>query len=155
MPHRRHRQIEHILKMASERAGSGKGSRRMVRLKKLIAVSLALCLHASAQGNPLDAFLKDLSSFSADFEQSIISDRGEVLETTRGRLQLRRPGMFLWAYQEPYVQKIISDGTTLWIFDADLAQVTISDALMMAGDAPALIFNDQFPIAEHYVCGRT
>ena len=108
-------------------------------------------LAVSPGKNPLDIFLEDLDTFSADFEQSLIGASGEILETTRGAVQLRRPGMFSWLYREPYIQKIISDGATLWIYEEDLEQVTISDASVAIEDTPALIFSGDFSIAEHYV----
>ena len=112
---------------------------------------LFLCLQVNAGNNPLDAFLEGLDTFSADFEQTLLDSSGEVLETTKGTVRLRRPGMFSWSYSEPYVQEIISDGKTLWVYDEDLEQVTISDASEAVEDTPALIFSGHFSIAEHYV----
>ena len=105
----------------------------------------------SPDKNPLDVFLKGLDTFSADFEQTLLDSSGDVLETTRGTVQLRRPGMFSWSYSEPYVQEIISDGKTLWVYDKDLDQVTISDASDAIEDTPALIFSGNYDLAEHYV----
>ena len=106
---------------------------------------------ASPDKNPLDIFLEGLDTFSADFEQTLLDTAGEVLETTGGTVQLRRPGMFSWSYSEPYVQEIISDGKTLWVYDEDLDQVTISDASDAIEDTPALIFSGNYRLAEHYV----
>ncbi len=112
---------------------------------------LFLCLPVNAGKNPLDVFLDGLETFSADFEQRLLDSSGEVLETSKGTVQLRRPGMFSWLYREPYTQKIISDGKTLWIYEEDLEQVTISDASAAVQDTPALIFSGHYDIAEHYV----
>ena len=113
---------------------------------------LFLCLPVNAGNNPLDVFLDGLDTFSADFEQTLLDAGGEVLETTtKGTVQLRRPGMFSWSYSEPYVQEIISDGKTLWVFDKDLDQVTISDVSDAIEDTPALIFSGNYDLAEHYV----
>ena len=112
---------------------------------------LFLCLQVNAGNNPLDVFLEGLGTFSADFEQTLLDSSGEVLETTRGTVRLRRPGMFSWSYSEPYVQEIISDGKTLWVYDEDLDQVTISDASDAIEDTPALIFSGNYDLAEHYV----
>ena len=64
---------------------------------------------------------------------------------------MRRPGMFHWSYEEPYTQKIISDGASLWIYEEDLEQVTISDASGALEDTPALIFSGADDLDEHYV----
>ncbi len=112
-----------------------------------VIVSLSL----NAAGNPLDGFLDGLETFSADFEQKLIDASGEVLETSKGSVLLRRPGMFSWSYREPYTQKIISDGKSLWVYEEDLEQVTISDASAAVEDTPALIFSGRYSIDEHYV----
>ena len=121
-----------------------------LRLSAFIC-GLFLCLQVNADNNPLDVFLEGLNTFSADFEQSLLDSSGEVLETTKGTVRLHRPGMFSWLYSEPYIQKIISDGNTLWVYEEDLEQVTISDVTDAIEDTPALIFSGNYRLAEHYV----
>ena len=115
------------------------------------ASMLILSLAVQAADNPLDVFLDGMETFSADFEQALLDSSGEALEVTRGVLGLRRPGMFYWLYNEPYVQKIISDGATLWIYEEDLEQVTISDVSGAIEDTPALIFSGDNDLREYYV----
>lgn len=112
---------------------------------------LFFSLTLNAGNNPLDVFLDGLETFSADFEQKLIASSGEVLETSKGSVLLRRPGMFSWSYREPYTQEITSDGKSLWVYEEDLEQVTISDASAAVEDTPALIFSGRYSIDEHYV----
>ncbi len=105
----------------------------------------------NSEKNSLDVFLEGLETFSGDFEQQLIDSSGEVLETSKGSVLLRRPGMFSWSYREPYTQEIISDGKSLWVYEEDLEQVTISDASEAVEDTPALIFSGRYSIDEHYV----
>ena len=116
-----------------------------------LVCGLIVSLSLSAATNPLDVFLEGLETFSADFEQQLIDSSGEVLETSKGSVLLRRPGMFSWSYREPYTQEIISDGKSLWVYEEDLEQVTISDASDAVEDTPALIFSGRYSIDEHYV----
>lgn len=120
----------------------------------LLACALLLLVFqapvATAAGNPLDAFLDGLETYSADFEQTLLDSSGDALEATRGTVRLRRPGMFHWSYSEPYTQEIISDGDTLWIYEEDLEQVTISDATGAVEDTPALIFSGDDDLYDHY-----
>ena len=126
------------------------GCRAATRMTAAVC-ALALCLSAQADDNALDVFLDGLNTFSADFEQILLNPSGEVLEATRGVVRLRRPGMFYWLYNEPYTQKIISDGASLWVYEADLEQVTISDISAAITDSPALIFNSNHELDEHYL----
>ena len=118
-------------------------------MRNICAIVLSLAVNAAA-ANPLDVFLDDLDTFSADFRQVLLDSSGEALESSRGALRLRRPGMFYWFYREPYVQKIISDGANLWIYEADLEQVTISDVSESIEDTPALIFDGDTDLDEYF-----
>ena len=42
-----------------------------------------------------------------------------------GQLRHRAAGKFRFIYEKPYKQTIVSDGTTVWLYDEDLNQVTI------------------------------
>ena len=111
---------------------------------------LVVSLPLYAASNPLDIFLDGLETFSADFEQTLLDSSGEALESANGTVRLRRPGMFYWEYREPYTQKIISDGKSLWIYEEDLEQVTVSDVSDAIQDTPALILSGYDNLADHY-----
>ena len=119
--------------------------------KSAFICGLIFSLAVHAANNPLDTFLDGLATFSADFEQVLLDSSGEALEVARGALRLRRPGMFYWLYNEPYVQEIISDGSSLWVYEEDLEQVTVSDVSGAMEDTPALIFSGANDPREYYV----
>jgi outer membrane lipoprotein carrier protein len=106
---------------------------------------------AEGQVKQLDDFLNDLETLSAAFEQTSLNQFGEELEKSVGVMHVRRPGMFHWAYWEPYVQYLISDGVNLWIYDEDLEQVSIRDISNVIEDSPAAILGGEIDINEHYV----
>ena len=126
----------------------------------LVACSLWLIAAVSAQeldiqDKPLRQFLDGLQSFSAGFEQRLYSEFGEELEHSVGTVYIQRPGKFQWAYFEPYDQSIISDGEALWIYDADLEQVTVKDVSHSLGDSPASILDGSGDLDVHYVVINT
>lgn len=98
----------------------------------------------------LRAFLSDLDSLRAGFEQKLFNESGELLETAEGELYLQRPGKFNWTYQSPYQQQIITDGNTLWIYDQDLEQVTIRNMGESMQASPAAILGGSANIDELY-----
>ena len=100
------------------------------------------CL-ADKEGQRLRLFLEDLSSLKAPFEQTLLSQYGEELDKSSGMLYVQRPGKFHWAYSQPYVQYLISDGNTLWIYDEDLEQVTIRDVASIIEDSPAALLGGE------------
>ncbi len=119
----------------------------------LLSVSLFYSNTGMADSNHerLQQFMNNLDSLSTPFRQTLLNQYGEELDESGGMLHVQRPGMFHWAYTEPYEQYIISDGKSLWIYDADLEQVTIRDVASIIEDSPAAILGGDIDIDEHYL----
>jgi outer membrane lipoprotein carrier protein len=90
----------------------------------------------------LETALQGLSSFRAEFRQTVTNADGRQTESAAGTVALARPGRFRWDYREPK-QLIVSDGTTVWLYDADLAQVTVRPAAETLVGTPALLLSGQ------------
>ena len=88
----------------------------------------------------LDTALKGLSSFRAEFRQTVTDAGGRLTESADGTVALARPGRFRWDYRAP-PQLIVSDGTTVWLYDEDLAQVTVRPAAEALVGTPALLLS--------------
>jgi outer membrane lipoprotein carrier protein len=87
----------------------------------------------------VDAFVTDVETLVGDFQQSLISAEGELIEVTRGQLEIQRPDRFRWAYSEPYEQWLIADGLNIWSYDLDLEQVTVKPQADALANTPALL----------------
>lgn len=93
-------------------------------------LAAALCIGftgaASAEArDDLDAFSKGLKGLDGRFTQQVYDDRGQLKETSSGRVALSRPDRFRWEYTKPYPQLIVADGDKVWVHDPDLEQVTV------------------------------
>jgi len=99
----------------------------------------------------LDNFFTDLETYSAAFEQQLVDESDVEIEKFIGMFYMRRPGMFRWVYCEPYLQMIISDGNTLWIYDEDLEQTIIRNIGDATEDSPAAILGGEVRINNHYL----
>ncbi len=99
---------------------------------------------AAERVDQLKVFLHEFETLRAKFTQTLLNEHGKPIEKTSGTLHLQQPGKFNWSYTEPYALSIISDGEVLWIYDADLEQLTIrtlnNDALQKT--PVAIILND-------------
>lgn len=104
-----------------------------------------------AQEQKLQSFLEGLQSFSASFEQTLFNEYEEPLENSSGTVYLQRPGKFHWVYTTPYSQYLISDGVDLWIYDEDLAQVTVSAISESIEKSPASILAGDSALADEYI----
>ena len=60
-----------------------------------------------------------------DILQEVRDKNGRVSRQSFGTFIIARPGKFRFVYEKPYKQTIVSDGTTVWLHDDDLNQVTI------------------------------
>lgn len=94
---------------------------------------IALLLSWSSTGLANDEALLELQhllgqtqSLQGDFEQITRDQEGEVVEENSGSFAIKRPGLLRWQIAEPFEQLLVSDGETLWVYDPDLEQVTIS-----------------------------
>jgi len=113
-------------------------------LKKLIAM-VALCSSAAYAGpaEELQQHLSGYQSARAEFSQFALSSDGDRAEESTGFFYVARPDRFRWVTEEPFIQEIVSDGESIWIYDPDLDQVTRRSADSQGNSAPALILNGQ------------
>ena len=100
----------------------------------------------------LEAALSGLAGLKADFRQTVTDAQGQLIETADGKVALARPGRFRWDYRVP-AQLIVSDGTTVWFHDVDLAQVTIRPAAETLVGSPALLLSGQGDLRAEFEIG--
>ena len=97
----------------------------------------------------LETAIRGLSSLRAEFRQTVTDAKGVETERAEGTVTLAKPGRFRWAYRVP-PQLIVSDGTTVWLYDQDLAQVTIRPAADSLAGSPALLLSGQSDLKAEY-----
>jgi outer membrane lipoprotein carrier protein len=101
---------------------------------------LLLAAPVGAAGvDTLKAYLQETSSARAHFTQVVYDRNKRKLQETSGTMQFARPGRIRWAYEKPYEQLIVGDGTKLWIYDKDLNQVTVKGITQAIGGSPAAL----------------
>jgi len=97
---------------------------------------------ASGLGS-LGVFLKTVTSGRADFTQVVTSPAREGqtqrVKTSTGQFAFARPLRFRFDYQKPFAQTIVADGQSLWLYDADLNQVTVRPQSQALAATPAAL----------------
>ncbi|MBP8021956.1 MAG: outer membrane lipoprotein chaperone LolA [Limnohabitans sp.] len=113
-------------------------------MTKAATLWLGLFLAFGAQADSLDSlaqFLKQTRSMRADFVQVVAAPakegRPSKPKTSSGSFAFVRPSVFRFDYNKPFVQNIVADGKNLWLFDADLNQVTVRNQAQALGSTPA------------------
>ncbi len=111
-----------------------------LRLFALLLVSAiwAPALHAGGI-EELRAFIKQTRSARATFTQTVVDSQGLNVQDSSGVVEFSRPGRFRWHYLKPFEQLVVGDGSNLWVYDKDLAQVTTRKLGSALGSSPAAL----------------
>ncbi len=122
------------------------------------ALAMALAPQLHAQGAPsatgqrapsvvphaqgvtlLNQWVRETHSAQCDFTQTVVDEKKMAGAASSGSFAFERPGKFRWIYTKPYRQDIVSDGQTIWTYDHDLDQVTVSQQSQALSGTPALL----------------
>ena len=151
------------------RMDSGKCSRRRLHLTLsrpgLLLIALlplgqpgaqtAPSAEATTSAGALEDFVTEVRSLSAHFDQELWGEGGELLETAAGEFSLKRPNRFLWHYETEPEQYIVADGTDLWMYDVELAQVTRAPLDELAAASPAMLLSGDTGVGDSFEIDRT
>lgn len=118
-------------------------------------VSLGVLGASMAMGSSLetlDTFLKSTKSGRADFIQVVTPPTRAGQNTLRsktssGQFAFIRPTRFRFDYLKPFPQVIVADGQTLWLYDADLEQVTARSQAQALTSTPAALVATALDVA--------
>lgn len=106
----------------------------------MLAGMLMLPLGVKADGvSSLRSFYNQTHAMRANFYQVVTDRQGRKVQEVNGEMQLKRPNKFRWDYNKPYEQQIISDGKQVWLYDTELAQVTVRELDKALGSSPAAL----------------
>ena len=131
-----------------------------MKLTTLIFLSLLftplLSGAANSQQDNLQQHLRNSSHLSGQFTQVVENSESFQIQSSTGEFWINKPNQFRWHYATPYVQKIISNGDKVWIYDEDLEQVSIKDASTAIQSSPLSIILGSTSIEQHFnVTGLT
>lgn len=116
---------------------------------QVVAQPVATTAHAVAN---LKQQLSVIDRFSANFVQLTLDGSGKTLQRVEGFMQVAKPGKLRWKTEGVYEQLVISDGKSLWVFDADLEQVSIKNMENRLSETPALLLGgDVSAIGEDFI----
>lgn len=102
-------------------------------------------------GNDLNSLLDKTKSLQGDFKQVIQSNVGQLLQQSTGSFAILRPGHFRWQVNKPMRQISISNGSKVWMYEPELAQVTIRKISNNLAQTPLLLLSNQsLQLQDHY-----
>ena len=123
----------HRIQVAFSRWGRG---------KHLAAGCLLSALSYAAHADAVDTlkdFVRDVKSGRSSFTQVVTAPDGVKKKSSSGTFEFSRPNRFRFAYAKPFQQLIVADGQKVWIYDADLNQVSSRKLSNALGATPAAL----------------
>lgn len=75
----------------------------------------------------LTSLLSNIKTMSAEFKQIITNKNGVYLQEQTGKIQLKKPNLLRWQVLSPDQMLIVTDGSKIWHYDEDLAQVIVKN----------------------------
>ncbi|HET7370452.1 MAG TPA: outer membrane lipoprotein chaperone LolA [Gammaproteobacteria bacterium] len=118
------------------------------------AFFLLACSASAAQKSDavarLQHFLNDVETLKADFTQTVTHSTLPGATQSHGTVLIKRPNRFRWNYAAPNKQVIDSDGEQIWIYDAELEQVTVKPLKAALASSAALLLSGQGSLNEGY-----
>ncbi len=104
----------------------------------------------------LEAFNAEVTSLTAEFRQETWSAGPEgLVDTATGTFTLLRPGRFIWHTLTPYEHLVVADGTSIWMHDVDLEQVTRTDVEALPSANPGLLLSGDRAVSDDYEITRS
>lgn len=122
----------------------------MIASRLIAVLAVTLLSQAATAASALTEFSSSMSSFTADFTQTVYDSDSVALQESSGQVSLMRPGRFRWTYDEPIKQLIVADGVTLWVYDEDIQQVTMQPQATTLGSAPIGLLSGEREIESEF-----
>ncbi|WP_295624119.1 outer membrane lipoprotein chaperone LolA [uncultured Nitrosomonas sp.] len=116
----------------------------------LLLLSLIPVLAEATAINSLKAFIQETRTVRANFSQTLYDKNSRAIQESTGTMQFERPEKFRWAYEKPYEQLIVGNGTQVWFYDHDLNQVTVRQFNLAIGSSPAALLAGSSTIEDNF-----
>lgn len=119
----------------------------------VLALALLTLLAPTTQASSIERFrvyVRTTLSARADFEQKVYDGSKKLVQAAAGQFAFERPGRFRWVYATPTRQVIVGDGERVWIYDEDLAQVTVRRLARALGSTPAALLAGSADVAQAF-----
>ena len=89
----------------------------------------------------LQRFYRETRALQTEFRQLQLDETGTVMKSQEGRFWMQRPEKLRWVYERPYRQVMVNDGKQFWLYDEDLAQVTVRPTSEALQNAPLMLLS--------------
>lgn len=124
-------------------------------LRKLLVVCTTVLLSSQLYASELTSYLSNLSTFKADFTQSVFGTNNQVKQKSIGKIVVSSPDNFYLDYTKPYKLVYVADGNKLWSYDEDLEQVVVKAQGNLLINTPAMLLGNPKDLTKSYTIEKT
>lgn len=105
-----------------------------------LMIALPSLVQANEQAvKNLNRLLGNTKSMTANFSQT--TNAGGRTTNFSGTMAVQRGNQFRWETKSPAEQLIVANGSTLWVYDKDIKQITKQSTSSRVGDTPAVLLS--------------
>jgi outer membrane lipoprotein carrier protein len=97
----------------------------------------------SASKSILMAKLYQLNFFTAHFSQQVLSESGDIIEESTGKLAISKPNLANWQVLTPDELSIVSDGANVWFYNPWIEQVSVYALSAAIARTPILLLTSK------------
>lgn len=128
-----------------------------------LAAVMAVAPASQAQGAPsgplpsvqdavanVQNFYNRTQTFQSDFDQHYLAKAYNQTKDSSGHVTFSKPGKMEWVYNNPQGNRIVSDGTTIWVYDASNKQVVQQSVAQSALPSVLSFLSGQGNLANDY-----
>jgi outer membrane lipoprotein carrier protein len=116
---------------------------KTVLLAILLAASTSVfAAQTATDKQQLQQLLQQTQSLSAQFQQRVKDEQGQLLQSLSGTLKLERPANLYWHTRRPDESVMVANGKTVWYYNPFVEQVTIYSQSDMVDNSPLLLVLD-------------
>lgn len=121
----------------------------IITIGLLINIFSITAMAGQAAAQQLSQLLKRYSTYQANFKQLTYNDQNKLIQSSHGKLMIKRPGKFRWETSAPTKQIVIANDNTLWVYNVDLMQATKKQLSSHQGIDPATLLSGDVSQLEH------
>lgn len=117
-------------------------------MKKFLHLLIFLVFGTTCFANPASALekeLRNIHSVTANFTQTVTNPKSTIKQVTQGNTAWEQPNQFIWHVKTPVNQLIMSNGKQLWLYQADLKQVTQQKLSHSLNNTPLQVITQPHP----------
>ena len=116
--------------------------------------SEALDSASGAQKSAAATFQRKLdavSTMTGKFSQLLVDSTGKTVQESQGSFMIKRPGLFRWETLPPFEQLVVSGEDSVYVYDPDLEQVTVSTQQQTEGSPASILSGDLATLEKYYL----